>query len=100
MDKLDESDIILSLLSDGIKFLDDMLNDSNKDDIHKYLDMYLCDRNIFEDGIVNFVNSLYNIKCFRLWELVLDKSSDNTILTVLSQIFIMSKDYDFFLLCF
>jgi len=99
MDGLEEDDVILYLLTEGVPFLGKRISENSKDQVYQYLNRYLTETDIFTNGIMNFANMLYigDPSCFKLWEIIQERSSDTIILTVLSQIFILSKNYEFFL---
>lgn len=98
MDGLEEDDVILALITDGLPFLLRLMDESNKDQVYAYVSRYLTETEIFSNGILKFAELMYNgdQSCFELWNLVQERSSDNVVLTVLSQIFILSKNHEFF----
>ncbi len=98
---MDDSDIIGNIINSGIGYLPTILNDNNHSLVKTYVKMFVESPEIFPNGLNKFVDYVFDINFDkRIWNIFVESDiDDKVILTVLSQIFIKSKEIEFHKKC-
>jgi hypothetical protein len=97
---MDDTDIILSIINDGLSKLESF--ELENEERSRYTIMYFKENDMFPNSFQRYCDYVFTSSCIKDWDILLEyapEEDNNLILTILSQLFIESKNYDFFKKC-